>query len=76
MEVTQAFIRELHFYVLNHDEEHRGRYREGSVFIEGSDTVTALPQRSHPVWMGLSKTTLKQRSAWVDLCCGTIPCGF
>ena len=43
VDISQAFIRELHFYVLNHDEENRGRYREKSVFIEGADTVTALP---------------------------------
>lgn len=41
--ISQAFIRELHFYVLNHDETNRGKYREKSVFIEGADTITALP---------------------------------
>ncbi|CAM5181602.1 hypothetical protein OURE66S_00678 [Oligella ureolytica] len=43
IEISQSFIRELHCYVLNHDEKNRGRYRESSVFIEGSATVTALP---------------------------------
>ncbi|AVL71164.1 hypothetical protein CEQ07_06865 [Oligella urethralis] len=41
--ISESFIRELHFYVLNHDETNRGKYRQKSVFIEGSDTVTALP---------------------------------
>lgn len=41
--ISQYFIRELHYYVLNHDEENRGVYRTTAVFIEGSDTVTALP---------------------------------
>lgn len=41
--ISQAFIRELHFYVLNHDETNRDKYREKSVFIEGADTITALP---------------------------------
>ncbi|ETD67608.1 cell filamentation protein Fic [Pelistega indica] len=41
--LSQYFIRELHYYVLNHDEENRGVYRTSSVFIEGSETTTALP---------------------------------
>lgn len=41
--LSQYFIREMHYYVLNHDEENRGVYRSSSVFIEGADTVTALP---------------------------------
>lgn len=43
VEISPSFIRELHFYVLNHEEQNRGKYREKSVFIEGAQTVTALP---------------------------------
>ncbi len=48
VELSQSFIRELHFYVLNHDEKNRGNYRTSSVFIEGSSTTTALVSTIQP----------------------------
>lgn len=69
IEISQSFIRELHYYVLKHNEEHRGKYRSNSVFIEGSSTMPALPSTIQPRLDSIMKPPARKAHINCRHCC-------